>query len=135
MLLLLLRKIQADWSTDAKLTLFASWQRSSEIRAFGENRKNFNTHLQDVTIYKEELNQKPVRFGYVLLFLSTEKCNVDNCREFKWESFVTTINRQNPVDEKNGEVSVEVAVGSNWDVKELVFRDPGTQERVISFKI
>ena len=48
---------------------------------------------------------------------------------------MTTINRQNPVDEKNGEVSVEVAVGSNWDVKELVFRDPGTQESVIKFKI
>ena len=48
---------------------------------------------------------------------------------------MTTINRQNPADEKTGEVSVEVAVGSNWDVKELVFRDPGTQERVISFKI
>ena len=47
---------------------------------------------------------------------------------------MTTVNRQNSGDEKTGEVSVEVAVGSNWDVKELVFRDPGTQERAIMFK-
>lgn len=59
-------------------------------------------------------------------FLSTVPCPQTDCPSFEWESFITTSPRQEVATEE-AEIVVDVSIGSNWDVKELVFRDPGSR--------
>ena len=59
-------------------------------------------------------------------FKSSAKCDAAECPSFEWESFISTGQRQEVATET--EVVVDIAVGSNWDVKELVFRDPGNDK-------
>lgn len=39
-----------------------------------------------------------------------------------WEAFIKHIQKEN---ENIDEIDLEIKAGTNWDVKELVFRDPG----------
>ena len=77
-----------------------------------------------MTIFLEEKNQVKEKSGYVLTFKSYVICDKPSCPNFIWESYMTTNNNQEPADEQS-DINVQVEVGSNWDVKELVFRDPG----------
>ena len=39
-----------------------------------------------------------------------------------WEAFIKHIQKET---ENVDEIDLEIKAGTNWDVKELVFRDPG----------
>lgn len=110
-----------DWGYDAKLSVFGSWDRDSRKKAFGSRYGEFSTAVSDVTIFQTEQNQVKTGYGYVMRFTSTDPATE---KPLVWESFVTPVRRQEETEEET-DIKVEVSTGANWDVKELVFRDPG----------
>ena len=113
--------MQPDWGYDAKLTVFGSWDRDSRKKAFGSRYGDFSTSVSDVTIFQTENNQVKTEYGYVMRFTSTDPAVG---KPLVWESFVTPVRRQEETKEET-DIKVQVSTGANWDVKELVFRDPG----------
>ena len=75
-----------------------------------------NTFIRDVTVYQVESSagEKEIE-GYVLTMVTGSET---------WEAFVKRCDESREGDKD--EMEVEIKTGTNWDVKELVFRDPGT---------
>jgi len=74
-----------------------------------------STFIRDVTIYQVESSagEKQIE-GYVLTMVTGSET---------WEAFIKRC--PNQIKTNNDEIEVEIKTGTNWDVKELVFRDPG----------
>ena len=71
--------------------------------------------LHDVTIYQVENDEgKKTDFGYAVTFKNGD---------VKWEGYVKKV--RETIDPSDDEIEVEIQTGTNWDVKELVFRDLG----------
>ena len=73
------------------------------------------TMLHDVTIYQVENDEgKKTDFGYAVTFKNGD---------VKWEGYVQKVHQK--IEPSDDEIEVEIQTGTNWDVKELVFRDLG----------
>ena len=72
--------------------------------------------VHDVTVYQEESDLgKKTDYGYAVTFKSGD---------IKWEGFVKRHKTRVGVPSTD-EIEVEIDTGTNWDVKELCFRDLG----------
>lgn len=92
---------KSDSSRDGKRTFFDSWLRLATSKL---------AFLKDVNIF---LDAATPEVGYVLSYSENGE---------EKESFVKRIPKEITADI---DIPVNIEVGTNWDVKELVFRDPG----------
>ena len=77
-----------------------------------------STFIRDVTIYQVESSagEKQIE-GYILTMVTGSET---------WEAFIKRCpNNPSSTRVDEDEMEVEIKTGTNWDVKELVFRDPG----------
>ena len=94
---------KADQTKDGQISIFNSWTRLAKLENVAK--------LKDVFIY---LERKRGEVGYVL--------------EYKLENGDTRqifVKRKEEKAEEATDIPISIQVGTKWDVKELVFRDPG----------
>ncbi|CBY09500.1 unnamed protein product [Oikopleura dioica] len=94
---------KADITKDGQISIFNSWKRLAKLDG--------SAKLTDVHIY---LERKRAEVGYVL--------------EYKLENGDTRqiyVKKKDEPNNESDEIPISIQIGTKWDVKELVFRDPG----------
>merc|ERR1711935_97695 len=106
-----------DFTFDGRRTIFESWRRRfTRHPPVTQAKLPGTTRIADVTLYQTEDDQgKKMDYSYVITF---ENGHV------KWEGKVDKPVFHSKPD-NDDEIEVEIQTGTNWDVKELVFRDLG----------